>query len=198
MKGKTDAARGVLWLAMAVLLVLVWLGPASWLRVDPLDAEAAEREADDAETAARVLPELSFVEARERLDRFEAIRLVTWDEQAVFWDELFPEPPEGVRLAGLGTLAPESSGVEGVHLRSVSLELEVVRGPEDDPDSGVQPVAPGGLNATWEWIASLNSRPDMQLLSVELSTTGAARMSFEVWLRDAPETAETSPETAGE
>ena len=187
MKAGTDAARGLLWVALAVLMGLAWLGPASWLRADPADAEQGEQAADEAEAAALVQPELTAEESQARIAEFDALGLVTWSDQAAFWETLLPDPPPGVRLLSLGHTAPEAAGAEGVHLRSVSLELAVETGPLDI-ESEETPVAPGGLNATWLWISELNDRVDMQLLAMELSTTGSAKASFNVWLRDAPDT----------
>ena len=194
MKAGTDAARGLLWVALVVLLVLAWLGPASWLRADPTDAARAEQAADEAEATALVRPELTFEESQARIAEFDALDLAAWSDQAAFWETLLPDPPAGVRLLSLGHTAPEPAGAEGVHLRTVSLELAVETDPSD-VESGEPSVAPGGLDATWAWISGLNDRTDMQLLAMELSTTGAGKASLNVWLRDTPDTADDT-ETA--
>ena len=189
MKAGTDAARGLLFVGLAVLLVLAWLGPASWLRADPDDAARAEQAADEAEATALVQPELTVAESQALIAEFDALDLVVWSGQAAFWGMFLPDTPAGVRLSSLGHTAPEASSAEGVHLRTVSLELDVETG-QFDVESGETPVAPGGLDATWAWLSELNDRIDMQLLAMELSTTGSAKASFNVWLRDMPGTAE--------
>lgn len=192
---RSDAARGLLWVVLAAVMTLLWFGPASWLRGDTAAAESAERAADDAETAAQTPPPLAPETARTVIDGFEALCLTVWSDEAAFWPELLPDPPEGLLLTSLGYSEPERSAA-GVHLRNVSMELTVPADP-DDPDAA-QRSAPGGLDATWEWVSLLNDRSDMELVSVELSTTGSAKIGVGVWMLDAPEdTDPDNPDTGG-
>ena len=196
MKAGSDAARGLLWVALAVVLALAWIGPASWLRDDPAVAERAEQAADEAEALALVQPELTAADAQARIELFDLLELAVWVDQAAFWETMLPDPPEGVQLLSLGHSAAQPDEAEGVHLRTVSLELAVETGP-DDIESDEPAVAPGGLDATWAWISTLNDRIDMQLLAMELSTTGSAQVSFNVWLRDAVDTLDNVEAEAG-
>ena len=50
--------RGMLWTSLAVLIVLIWLGPAGCLREDATEAETAEQEATNAEALGNARPDI--------------------------------------------------------------------------------------------------------------------------------------------
>ena len=172
--------RGMLWVALAMLVFLVWLGPASCLREDPASAESAEREAVNAEALANARPDMERYEAEAIITALSALNLTRYESRPTFWHDYLPAWPAGLRLKELSASDPEPAA-PGVQARRLSVTL-AVSVPTTDP--AVAPRAPGGWQATMTWAERLSQRPDMRLNDLKLDTSGTVAANFKVWLLD--------------
>ena len=183
--------RWMLWMSLAVLVVLIWLGPAGCLREDATEAETVEQEATNAEALGAARPDIERPEAEAILASFEALDLTRYEQRPTFWLDYLPEWPAGLRLKEFSASDAEPAAPD-VQTRRLSLTLAVSTPTDADPATA--PRAPGGWQATLAWVESLNAQPDMRLGDLKIDTTGGVTATFDVWLLDPVEEPEPEPE----
>ena len=174
--------RMIFYPLMLGLLVLVYIGPGSCMRGDKDAVKSAEAEAKAAEEAAMIPPELSREEAQASIDKLE-LALTRWENTPTFWDDFFLAYPDGLTLTELTRSEPESlEGGTHTRILAVSLSLSVLKEDESGVVTGVP--APGGLQASVDWIMDMRDRPDIKLQSLEIVDSGPLKATFKVYFLD--------------
>ena len=170
-------------LAALAVLVVAYIGPGSCLREDGSLATEAEQQADQAEMEASSPPAFTAEESQERIDALDQA-LTVWSPIPSFWGSFLPPEPPGLVITNLSRGKAELVLEGAVHKRTLGFELalaEVVIS-EDGATKGVP--APGGRQASIEWILALNARNDMHLESFTVSDDGTTQVNWTIWLRD--------------
>ena len=201
-----NKSNNMLWVAMLPLIALIWIGPAGWLRADDSDAIEAEQAADLAEENALTPPPLTLEQSEAVFTQLETLRLRPYDSRATFWDDFLRgdaqvDPPAGLQLEQFTASEPEQAA-PGVQRRLITTIYKVdLEYPFTVHSDSGAPSAPGGHTQTMSWALSLNSRVDMRLEQLDISTTGAVTARFTAWLLDAlppPELPEPDPASEAE